>query len=544
MTPGRRRTRRPREVAPRRALVLAAGLAERLRPLSLTLPKPLMPLWGRPLLFGHLAALRRWGVRDVVINLHHGAADIVHAVRAEPPDGLRVAFSFEPRILGTGGALRRAEWGLDNQPFWILNADIVAAIDPRPLQRLFARERPLAVLWMHPAAGPRTVVLEGHRVRTFTADRPGTPGTATFCGLHLVSPRLLRNLPTAGPASIIAAYTAAMQSGETVLGAAVPGARWADTGTVPGYLDAHGFTNRRKASLGRNVVVRPGACLDRAVVWDNAFIGARARVHDAVIAAGVHVNGPVSGMVLRADAAGDPRLARAIRALGWSPAVTSVNPFPPRGSDRIFARIQCGSRRAILQCHGTGRPENKRYVACARLLHKLGVRVPAVLLSRPADRLAVVEDVGDRSLLDVLPHVSAARRVQLYTAVLQQAARLHRADHARLRRLGARRIPRFTPAVYRWEHELFAAHVLRNRLAVSPSAARTVLRELAPVARLLRREPAVLIHRDLQSSNVHIHRGETVLLDFQGLRLGAAVYDLASLLYDPYAVNPPDLRDT
>ena len=121
--------------APSKAVILAAGLGTRMRPLTCATPKPLLPLWGVPLLDHTLNLLRAWGVRDVLLNLHHGADAIVRHVRTRPPPSLRIAFSFEPAILGTGGALRRAEWFPDDDPFWMVNADIAADVNPAPFLR-------------------------------------------------------------------------------------------------------------------------------------------------------------------------------------------------------------------------------------------------------------------------------------------------------------------------------------------------------------------------------------------------------------------------
>ena len=196
--------------APSKAVVLAAGLGRRMWPLSVDTPKPLMPVWGTPILDRLLAMLGRWGVREVLMNLHSGAEAIVDHVRKRESRRPLVCFSFEPEIRGTGGALRRAEWFVDNGPFWLVNGDIVAELTPDPLVSAYARIAPLAVLWLTEETGPRTVEMSGNRVTRFRSPRAGSPGTYTLCGLHLVSPRILRDLPNAACRSIVEAYEAAI----------------------------------------------------------------------------------------------------------------------------------------------------------------------------------------------------------------------------------------------------------------------------------------------------------------------------------------------
>jgi MurNAc alpha-1-phosphate uridylyltransferase len=90
---------------PRRAIVLAAGFGTRMKPLSEDLPKPLMPFWGRPLIDRTFDLLHGWGVREVLVNAHHGADELVAHLRSVRC-GMKVDVSFEPGILGTGGALK------------------------------------------------------------------------------------------------------------------------------------------------------------------------------------------------------------------------------------------------------------------------------------------------------------------------------------------------------------------------------------------------------------------------------------------------------
>ncbi len=122
--------------APEKALVLAAGLGTRLRPLTLAFPKPLLPLWGVPLLGRVLAMLEAWGVREVAVNLHW-KPELIREYLAGRVSGMRVLFSQEPEILGTGGALMPLRSFLEGGPFWVVNSDIAAALDPAPLLSSF-----------------------------------------------------------------------------------------------------------------------------------------------------------------------------------------------------------------------------------------------------------------------------------------------------------------------------------------------------------------------------------------------------------------------
>ncbi len=554
-------------VVPKRAVVLAAGLGVRLRPLTWVQPKPLLPLWGIPLIEHTLARLESWGVREIAVNLHWLPDQIEQwlAARSGPA---RVTFSREPAILGTGGALRPLREFLGGEPFWLVNADIAFSVSPEPLARAFARSGDWAAAWLDPRRGPRTVETDATgRITTYRSMRPGTAGTATFCGLQLLSPAVIDLLPSDQPAcSIVSAYERGLNEGRHVAGVAVPGSYWNDAGTLQAYLATHAEV-KRLAQAGRPGGELYARTLDRAaarsrvfcclaptatladgavgrnvVLWPGARVGGpRTRLVRAVVADAA--SWQVSGHDLAAVPAArppEPALPLAVAALGWPLADTSAVWLGERGSNRRFWRVACGSATGILICYSTERAENARYAAHARLLTQAGVPVPRVLVDLPAARALVLEDWGEISM-ETRMRRTPAQAAALYAPVLTAAVRLHTHATDLVRTRQTELEPTFDTTVFHWEHELFANHLVRGwlgRTALPPG----VGDELAAVATRLRDAPRVVVHRDFQSSNVLCRGRRIALIDFQGMRLGPAAYDLASLLCDPYVALPPALR--
>lgn len=552
---------------PRKAIILAAGYGERLLPLTLCRPKPLVPAWGKPILRHVIEMFQRWGVRDILVNTHWHADRILDYLRLHPVPGVRIQVSFEPEILGTGGVLPRARWFLDDSPFWMMNADVLADVSPRPFLSAFERHDAIAALWLHPQRGPRTVELTSGLIAQFRSRRPASPGTCTFCGLQLLSPRILAHLPPTGFSSIIDAYERAMAAGERVAGVPTPDAYWADIGTPASYLAAHReicenarrrrpgarlYTPPPRASKPRtctaappafvsvenDVSIAPRANLCNVVVWNHAIIGPKANIHDAIIADHTVVNGPITYIALPAAAINNADVNEVIHRLGWPVQDTVLNPLPPRGSARTFTRLIHGSHHAILIQYSSERPENALYASHARFLARHGIHVPRVLVDRPEANLCVMEDAGHTSLESMVPHLSPARLRTLYSRVLDQVLILHGAATRSAERRPIELAPAFDRRLFLWEHNLFCEEFLRKHCGFANSlivAARAELETLVP---LLQAAPRVLLHRDLQSSNILIRKGQPVLIDFQGMRFGPAAYDLASLLCDPY-VNLP-----
>jgi mannose-1-phosphate guanylyltransferase len=125
-----------------RALVLAAGMGERLRPLTDVTPKPMLDLGGRPLIHYPLAMLKRAGITEVAINLHHLAADIQRGLGDGSSLGLRITYAPEPVLLGTGGPLNglREFLGGGESTFVIANSDTILDLDLRAMLA-FHRDR-------------------------------------------------------------------------------------------------------------------------------------------------------------------------------------------------------------------------------------------------------------------------------------------------------------------------------------------------------------------------------------------------------------------
>ena len=561
-----------KNIRPTKAVLLAAGFGTRLLPLTREVPKPLLPLWGRTMFDHALDTLVGFGVGEVLINLHHGAEAIRSHLAKYPRADLQIQFSFEPEILGTGGALVRARHFLpDDKPFWLFNADVIADLDPQPLLNDFARQQPLATLWLVKDDGPKTVEMKEGRIRTLNSPHAGQPDLFTFSGLHLLSKRILNFLPKQERyASITAAYAEALQHGAVVRGVPLDDALWADVGTPMQYLAAHGLVQQRHArkargarlfdpvlvaraaasgaevagcvALADDVRVGPDVRLTNCVVLPGAQIGPGVALESVVVGAGVEVRRDAFGLVGRADRWLDDVESWAARRVGFDLPHTTVECRGERGSQRTFFRLLDGARTAMLMRYDPAREENTLFARHARYLRRIGVPVPEILLDWPRHRLCLTSDLGPYDLLGACRGLPLDRVVDLYERVLRVVIVLHTRGTFELGRARVRRMPDFGPDLYRWERNYFAEHMLAKRCGLPAAEITKIKRELVQMSWRLDAAPQVLLHRDLQSTNVLLKDGAPHLIDFQGMRLGAATYDLASLLCDPYMDLPDDVQ--
>jgi len=227
-----------------RAMILAAGFGTRLRPLTGTLPKPLLPIAGRPLIVWNLLLLRRHGVTEVMINLHHLGHLIEQALGDGSQFGMRIAYSKEPVLLGTGGGLKQAEPFFGGEPFFVLNGDTLFDLHLDDMTAAYRRSPAVAAMAVR--ADPDAerwgaVELDAARRVCRISGRGMNPEGRSekrmFAGVHLMHPRLLASVPAGRESSIIDAYVGAIQAGETVAGCELAG-YWSDIGTPERYAQA------------------------------------------------------------------------------------------------------------------------------------------------------------------------------------------------------------------------------------------------------------------------------------------------------------------
>jgi mannose-1-phosphate guanylyltransferase len=295
------------------ALVLTAGLATRLQPLSSVRAKAALPVAGQPLVARILHWLRDAGVRRVVLNLHHRPDSITAIVGDGSQFDLRVRYSWETEVLGSAGGPARAIPLLESDRFLIVNGDTLTDVDLAALAAQHIDTNALVTMAVVDA-DPRynAVLADGsgmvqgfgtlgtlRTLRTATSGTPGTSGTVgTLAGFHFIGAQAVN-------ASVFAGVSRDVKS-ETVHGiypglvAARPGAlrifhtteEFHDIGSPQDYWrTALKFAEResRPPDRGLGAVVDPTAQLSNTILWDRVVVGAGARLTNCVVADEVRV---------------------------------------------------------------------------------------------------------------------------------------------------------------------------------------------------------------------------------------------------------------
>jgi NDP-sugar pyrophosphorylase family protein len=228
-----------------RAMILAAGLGTRLRPLTDDRPKALVELGGRTMLEITLARLREFGVGEVIVNVHHFAGMVLEYLQAHGNFGMRVEVSREEELLDTGGGLKQAAWFFlagdqAEEPFFLHNVDVISKIDLAKMVEFHRAQGALATLAVQDRETSRYLLWDGQG--QLCGRRMGRDGTVemaleggtvkalAFSGIHVISPQLLREMREEGTFSIIDTYLRLAGRGEKICGFPADGYYWRDVG--------------------------------------------------------------------------------------------------------------------------------------------------------------------------------------------------------------------------------------------------------------------------------------------------------------------------
>ncbi|MGB8031964.1 MAG: nucleotidyltransferase family protein [Terracidiphilus sp.] len=237
-----------------KAMVLAAGLGTRLRPLTDHRPKALVTLAGRTLLEITLLRLRSFGVNEVIVNVHHFADSIVAYLEANRNFGMRIEISREDELLDTGGGLKKAAWffledkGAKDEPFLVHNVDVLSTIDLARMVRFHTEHNALATLAVQQRDTSRLLFFNEHS--QLCGRRAGRDAeiewalpalevhSLAFSGIHVLSPRIFADLSEEGGFSIIPAYLRLAAQGEAILAFRADEFYWRDLGRPEDIVEA------------------------------------------------------------------------------------------------------------------------------------------------------------------------------------------------------------------------------------------------------------------------------------------------------------------
>lgn len=472
------------------ALILCAGYGTRLRPLTDKLPKPLLPVRGKPAIFAVMDKLRAAGVDDFLINVHHLPEKFAEIFEL-PPDsfkrgrlakthycGSSVRLVFEPQILDTGGAVKNILPFIDtSKPLVVHNGDIY--FDCPADEFLSAAQENVS-----DAACAATLCLRsGGNMPNVGVDSLGNvcdmrfalaapyEKIAQYAGFFVLNPLIFDRFRRAKTAkfSVVDIFLDALRAGERIAGFFGDGGEWADIGTRAEYarLNSRGLPDEWAA------------------------------------------------------------LAELCEC-GFEPNEADIRKVAKGASTRAFYRFSKGGEK-LVGCFYSDLPrENFLYAPIAEFLYSCGVPVPKILYHDAQKKIIIMEDAGARDIGEL----QAEEMRGAYFAALRAAKILHTKASEKFAANPIELCPPFDADLYRWEQDYFYRECAQGVFGINiprPDSDFEIL------TRRLLDFPRRLLFRDFQSQNVMVSEGGDIrVIDFQGMRLGNPFYDVASLLFDPY----------
>lgn len=473
-----------------RALILSAGLGTRLRPYTDHTPKPLFTICGRPLLDITITKLIHAGCESIMINTHHLHAKIEGFI-AQQSYAIPIETRYEPRILGTAGAILNVKDFWNDKPFMVVNADIVTTIDFRAVYAFHCQHgHPVTLVLADDPEFNSVITDADDYVTEFyqPADLPdrSIEPALTFTGIQVLNPKILKFIPSKMPASSIDAYIHMLAKGEKIKAYNCHNASWKDIGTPERY----------KLAVFETMVPQ---------TFQRVFPGIRIR--------------SVSREHLKGD-----------------------------GSDRQWYRLKMGDKSMILVDHGIKKSnlidEADAFVNIGRHLLDRGLPVPLIYDEDTFAGYVFLEDLGNVDLQAAVGQTDHFEKVmELYRRVIDLLINLSTSGVDQFDTGWCYQTSRYSKSlILERECRYFLDAFIKKYLGLNIKNAdyKNEFEYLAENA--LKHAVQGLMHRDFQSRNIMIKNDQLYFIDFQGTRMGPIQYDLASLLIDPYVDVPQDIQ--
>jgi len=302
------------------AFVLAAGLGTRLRPLTTVCPKPMLPIFGKPLITFALDHLRSIGVRSFVINTHHLPAQFAEYFAPGEYAGSPVKLVHEPDVLETGGGIKNAEQWIGNETFIVYSGDILTDFDIGALVEEHFRRKNDVTLALRKTGLSTAIALEDHKIVDIKG-KYGRPGEYDFANVSVWNSGIFQRIPPGKKIAFIPVLADWIAQGGRIGGLAMEDRQWFNIGSHKEYIGVHRYIAEKSwkpayvsapdwpvsisptasiapsaslfgfNSVGGGCVVGENAIMEDCILWHGAKVAPNAHLSGCVLAGNLSITG-------------------------------------------------------------------------------------------------------------------------------------------------------------------------------------------------------------------------------------------------------------
>jgi len=559
------------------AFILAAGLGERLRPITDHIPKPLLPILGNPVIQSVLEKISGLTLNKIGINLHY-KKELIEAWLKQSSFNNSITLFPEDPILGTGGSLKNAEPLLRDNTFIVHNADIFSDIDLENLVDFHLSSGNLATLAVHNYPEFNNLVIDDNgnlsEIGTMCSlFCPPSSRLLAFTGIAVYSPEFLDFLPD-GTSSVVHTWLNAVSAGHRIGTMDVTGCYWSDIGAPLSY--ARTVINELRKN-GETVYIHPSInwCnrirMDGYIVIERqeqppqpSLIKGGIRLRNCIVLSGANFTAfsPPLDKVNHSN----PTLDKG--GLGWLSFENCIlGPgfkidlkesemlggdtsgdailIGTGGSDRQYYRVRKnGSSVVLMQCREDD-PDFQRQLEYTQFFRKHSIPVPDLIDVDPEKMSASFEDLGDLSLYSWLKCPRNLDNIEeIYKKIFDILVLIHTTATGHVSECPLLQQRVFDYDHLRWETKYFIERFVRGVKNIHVKNLPALEDELHGLASQVDAFPKTIVHRDYQSQNIMIMNvGTPRIIDYQGARIGPPAYDVVSILWDPYYRLEDEVRD-
>lgn len=282
-------------------MILAAGLGTRLRPLTENKPKALIPIVNVPVIRKNIEYLKSFDINEIIVNCHYHYDQIKDFLKDGKDFGVSIELRIESEILGTGGGIKNTEGFWDDNPFVVINSDILTDIDLAEAYRMHCEKKRLVTLILHDYQ-PFNQILTDIDGNIRDISRRNSPDRLAFTGIHIISPSLLSEIKASEYSDIIDVYRSMINSDNPINAFISKNHYWRDIGTIESYIRGNiefmgkePFVTGDKSEIdssvkvdgygiiGNNCIIESDVLIKRSIIWDNVKIKPGRKIIDSII---------------------------------------------------------------------------------------------------------------------------------------------------------------------------------------------------------------------------------------------------------------------